>query len=141
MTEVNRQTERAILNAMVNKTIDTDTMVNYALKRLAQIDKRNEAARKRAAKKCNIADPLMEAVISELQDYPLSREDITYNIIDSKKFPEGTITVGKVAYRLNYLVKNEPELICRQEAYADDGQGHMRKLIVYSRKKGDALPA
>ena len=46
----NKITEREIYNAMINGTIDADVMVEFATKKLAQLDKRNESAKIRAAK-------------------------------------------------------------------------------------------
>ena len=47
----NKMTEREIYNAMIDGTIDADVMVEFAEKKLAQLDKRNEKAKERAVAK------------------------------------------------------------------------------------------
>ena len=51
-------TERQIFNMMIDGTIDADTLREYGMKKLAQLDKRNATARVRSAKKKEEVDEL-----------------------------------------------------------------------------------
>ena len=126
-----KMTERAILHAMIDGTIDKEVMASYAMKKLGQLDKHNEASRKRAAKKRAEGDALTEDILNILSDEPMSREDVFEILLDSGKYAEDAISVGKVSYRLVQLAKNGDAI--KQEAIATSEDGKkIRKLTVYT---------
>lgn len=126
-----RLTERDILNSMLNGTITPEVMREYAQKKLAQLDRRNDSARKRAAKRRASADPLTDAIFDTLSDIePMSREDLFEVLHDS--WPE--LTVGKISYRLSALVRERPDEVIRQEATTLDANGRMKKVVIYTRQ-------
>lgn len=126
-----RLTERDILNSMLNGTITPEVMKEYAQKKLAQLDRRNDSARKRTAKRRASADPLTDAIFDALSDIePMSREDLFEVLHDS--WPE--LTVGKISYRLSALVRERPDEVIRQEATTLDANGRMKKVVIYTRQ-------
>lgn len=126
-----RLTERDILNSMLNGTITPEVMREYAQKKLTQLDRRNDSARKRAAKRRASADPLTDAIFEALSDIePMSREDLFEVLHDS--WPE--LTVGKISYRLSALVRERPDEVIRQEATTLDANGRMKKVVIYTRQ-------
>ncbi len=125
-----RVTEREILNSMLNGTITHDMMVEYAKKKLIQLDKRNQVARARAAKKRPARDELTELIFSILTYDPMSREDVLEIVQETN--PEATI--GKIGYRLTALTKEIPPQVIKQEATFENEQGQLKKITVYSLK-------
>ena len=127
----NKMTERTILLAMLDGTIDPEVMAKYAEKKLDQLDKHNAASRRRAAKKRAEGDALMEDVFNTLCNEPMSREDVYETLIDSGVYNESEITVGKVSYRLVQLAKEGR--IIKQEAITTGEDGKkIRKVAVYT---------
>ena len=94
-------TEREIYNFILDGTIDRDLLVEFATKKLAQLDHRNEKAKERAAKKRAEGDELTEKVFALVSDEPQSREDITNALLNAGE----DVTVGKVGYRLSALLR------------------------------------
>ena len=122
-----RVTEREILHSMIDGTIDPKTMAEYATKKLAQMDKRNETAKKRAAKKRAEGDFLTEEVFKVVSEDPMSRQDVLEILQES--YPD--LTIGKVSYRLVQLAKEGR--IIKQDAVIADGESKNKHVIVYSR--------
>ena len=122
-------TERDIYHAMIDGTIDADIMREFAEKKLAQLDKRNETAKVRAAKKRAEGDVLTEQVLQVLSDQPMSREDVVAALADMGV----ETTVGKVGYRLTALSKPEDGRVVKAEATigGEDG-GKPRHVVVYT---------
>lgn len=122
-------TERDIYHAMIDGTIDADIMREFAEKKLAQLDKRNETAKIRAAKKRAEGDVLTEQVLQVLSDQPMSREDVVAALADMGV----ETTVGKVGYRLTALSKPEDGRVVKAEATigGEDG-GKPRHVVVYT---------
>ena len=122
-------TERDIYHAMIDGTIDADVMREFAEKKLAQLDKRNETAKVRAAKKRAEGDVLTEQVLQVLSDQPMSREDVVAALADMGV----ETTVGKVGYRLTALSKPEDGRVVKAEATigGEDG-GKPRHVVVYT---------
>jgi hypothetical protein len=121
-------TERTILHMMIDGTIDKETLHDYGVKKLAQLDKRNETARIRAAKKKAEPDELLDAVFNILYDQPMSREDVLEELLP--EYPE--LTVGKVSYRLSKLVRERPNEVIKQEAFVTE-DGKTKRITVYTR--------
>lgn len=125
-----KMTERAILNAMIDGTIEPEVMASYAAKKLEQLDKHNAASRRRTAKKRAEGDALTEDVLRVLCDEPMSREDVYYTLLDEGKYSDEELTIGKVSYRLVQLAKNGKAI--KQEAVATSEDGKkIRKVTVY----------
>ena len=122
-----RVTEREILNAMIDGTIDPTVMAEYATKKLAQMDKRNATAKVRMAKKRAENDFLMEEVFNVLSEDPMSRQDVL-EVLQSA-YPD--LTIGKVSYRLTQLAKEGR--IIKQEATIASGESKNKRIIVYTR--------
>ena len=122
-----KMTEREIYNAMIVGTIDAEVMREFAEKKLAQLDKRNETAKVRAAKKRAENDVLTEKVFSYVTDDPQSREDIFNAMIEEDN---EDLTLGKVSYRLSALAREERIQKTEATVGGNDG-GKPRKVTVY----------
>ena len=123
----NKVTERDILNAVINGTVDTDVLVAYAEKRIAQIDKRNASAKIRAAKKKAEGDAITEQIAEMLSDEPMNREDILAALEDAGV--EG-MTASKVTARLTRLVNDGRAQKAKARFKGEDGK--TRESTVYT---------
>ena len=103
-------------------TITSEELFNFATNEKAQLEKKNVAARKRAADKA-AADELLNAVASVLTDEFHTIAEVTDRI-------EGAdVTTAKIQYRLNSLVKaGEAE---KQEMKVTDADGKKRIVMGY----------
>ena len=119
-------TEREILNSIIDGTADPDVLVAYAEKKIAQLDKRNASAAKRAAAKRAAGDELMESVFGFVTDEPQTRSQIAAAMIG-----EGfEVTDAKVGARLNKLVAQER--IAKANAKFTDENGKRHVVVVYA---------
>lgn len=119
-------TKKEILNALMDGTLDRETLVAYCEKELASLEHKAEKAKERAAAKREAGDELQNLVASVLTPDFTGREDITARVqaID----PEAT--VGKVGYRLTALVK--AGIAQKAEAMVADAEGKNKKVTVYA---------
>ena len=103
-------------------TITSEELFNFATNEKAQLEKKNVAARKRAADKA-AADELLNAVASVLTDEFQTIAEVTDCI-------EGAdVTTAKIQYRLNSLVKaGEAE---KQEMKVAGADGKKRVVMGY----------
>lgn len=103
-------------------TITSEELFNFATNEKAQLEKKNVAARKRAADKA-AADELLNAVASVLTDEFQTIAEVTDCI-------EGAdVTTAKIQYRLNSLVKaGEAE---KQEMKIAGADGKKRIVMGY----------
>lgn len=103
-------------------TITSEELFNFATNEKAQLEKKNVAARKRAADKA-AADELLNAVSSVLTDEFQTIAEVTDCI-------EGAdVTTAKIQYRLNSLVKaGEAE---KQEMKVAGADGKKRIVMGY----------
>ena len=115
-----RLTERDIYNAMINNTIDPDVMAEFAEKKLAQLDKRNATAQKRAAAKRAETDALLETVYGVLSDEPMDRTEIA-NVLAEQGIET---TLGKITSRLSALVKEGRANKAKAKVEGEDGKLH-----------------
>ena len=122
----NKLTERDIYNAMINGTIDPDVMVEFAEKKLAQLDKRNATAAKRAAAKRAETDALLETVYGVLGDEPMDRTEIA-NVLAEQGVET---TLGKITSRLSALVKEGRANKAKAKVESEDGKSH--DITVYT---------
>lgn len=103
-------------------TITSEELFNFATNEKAQLEKKNVAARKRAADKA-AADELLNAVASVLTDEFQTIAEVT-DCIDG-----ADVTTAKIQYRLNSLVKaGEAE---KQEMKAAGADGKKRIVMGY----------
>lgn len=103
-------------------TITSEELFNFATNEKAQLEKKNVAARKRAADKA-AADELLNAVASVLTDEFQTIAEVTDCI-------EGAdVTTAKIQYRLNSLVRaGEAE---KQEMKVAGADGKKRIVMGY----------
>lgn len=103
-------------------TITSEELFNFATNEKAQLEKKNVAARRRAADKA-AADELLNAVASVLTDEFQTIAEVTDCI-------EGAdVTTAKIQYRLNSLVKaGEAE---KQEMKVAGADGKKRIVMGY----------
>ena len=116
----NKITEREIYQAMIDGTIDGDVMAEFAEKKLAQLDKRNESAKNRAAKKRAESDAMTEAIFNVLSEEPVDRVAVLEAI--QGEFAEATL--GKVTSRLSALVKDGRANKAKTKVQGEDGKNH-----------------
>lgn len=103
-------------------TITSEELLNFATNEKAQLEKKNVAARKRAADKA-AADELLNAVASVLTDEFQTIAEVT-DCIDG-----ADVTTAKIQYRLNSLVKaGEAE---KQEMKVTGADGKKRIVMGY----------
>ena len=99
----NKMTKRDCLNALynlVNADVENgDILREYIEKELAQLDKRRDAAAKRAEKKREESDALTEEIYGLLTDTPMTIDEIVL-ALDIED-----VTTNKVAARLGKLIK------------------------------------
>lgn len=103
-------------------TITSEELFNFATNEKAQLEKKNVAARKRAADKA-AADELLNAVASVLTDEFQTIAEVTDCIEGAE------VTTAKIQYRLNSLVKaGEAE---KQELKVTGADGKKRIVMGY----------
>lgn len=119
-------TKKEILNALMDGTLDRETLVAYCEKELASLEHKAEKAKERAAAKREAGDELQNLVASVLTPDFASRDDITARVQETD--PEAT--VGKVGYRLTALVK--AGIAQKTEAMVADVEGKNKKVTVYA---------
>ena len=122
----NKITEREIYNAMINGTIDADVMVEFATKKLAQLDKRNESAKIRAAKKRAEGNELESLVFSYVSEEGQTRGQIAEAMIADCH----QVTVGMFQARLTALV--EAGRIAKAKAKVAGEDGKTKQVTVYA---------
>lgn len=95
----NTLTERDIYTAMLNGTLDAEVAKEFAKKKIAQLDRRNASAAKRAAAKRMEGGEITEAVYAVLSNEPMTRTQVVSAM--------GTdLSVAKIGARLNALVRD-----------------------------------
>ena len=130
MATKNTITERDIYTSIIEGTYDVDILKAFAEKKLAQLDKRNESARKRAEKKKAEGDALLNAVLNVLSDEPMSREDVFNAIVETGEFPE--VKLGQVGFRLTTLCKPDDGRAVKAEATVEDAEGKKKRVMIYT---------
>lgn len=121
--------DRQVYTAIVEGTfddLDTDLLVAWAEKKIAQLDHKADKAKERAAERKADGDALTEAVLAALTNEFESIADIAARI-------EGEgVTLSKVSYRLNAASKAEEPRVEKGEITIknEDGKGS-RRLVAY----------
>lgn len=114
----NKLTERDLYNSILNGNVDADALRAFAEKKLAQLDKRNESAKRRAAVKRTEGDALVETVFNHIGDEAKTRAQITAELV-----AEGfDVTEGKVGARLNKLVAEDRIAKAKGRVAGEDGK-------------------
>ena len=115
-------TEREIYNSILSNTADHDVLVEFATRKLAQLDKRNASAVKRAATKRAAGAEITEGIYAVLTSVPQTRDQIATAY-------GSDLSVAKVGARLTTLV-NEGRI--QKEAIKVAGEdGKMKKVMGY----------
>ena len=95
-------TEREIYNSILDGTYDVDVLCGFATKKLAQLDKRNASAAKRAAAKRAAGDEITNGVYAFVTDEPQNRAQIAaaYNAAHGTELSD-----AKIGARLSKLTR------------------------------------
>lgn len=91
-------TEREVYTAMIDGTIDAETMREFAEKKLAQLDKRNASAKARSERKRAESSDVIEAVFALVGAEPQTRDAI------AEAYGDESMSVAKIGAKLNTLV-------------------------------------
>lgn len=93
----NTITERELYTQMINGTISQESLVAFAEKKIAQLDRRNASAAKRAAVKRAENSGVVAAVYALLGSEPMTRDAVA-------EAYGGELSVAKIGAKLNALV-------------------------------------
>lgn len=100
----NKMTKRDCFNTLYDMVVNADVengdiLMEFIEKELAQLDKRRDAAAKRAEKKKEASDALTEEIYGLLTETPMTIDEIVL-ALDNED-----VTTNKVAARLGKLIK------------------------------------
>ena len=115
-------TEREIYTSMINGTADPAVLVEFGTRKLAQLDKRNASAMKRAQVKRAAGAELTEDVFKVVSTEPKTRNEIASLV-------GGDLSVGKVGARLKTLV--DEGRIQKVNGKVTDENGKTRRAMMY----------
>ena len=119
-------TRKEIFTALLDGTLDHDTLVEFCTKELASLDHKADKAKERAAAKREAGDELQAVVQSVLTADFASREEITAKV----QATGADATIGKVGYRLTALIK--AGIAQKAEATTEDAEGKKKRITVYA---------
>jgi hypothetical protein len=118
----NKITEREIYNSIINGTADQAVLVEFANKKLAQLDKRNVTAKARAERKRAESNEVTEGIFGVLSAERMTREQV------AEAFG-GELSVAKVGARLNNLFKDGR--VQKETIKVANADGKMTNKVVY----------
>lgn len=118
----NKITEREIYNSIINGTADQAVLVEFANKKLAQLDKRNVTAKARAERKRAESNEVTEGIFGVLSAERMTREQV------AEAFG-GDLSVAKVGARLNNLFKDGR--VQKETIKVANADGKMTNKVVY----------
>ena len=118
----NKITEREIYNSILNGTVDQATLCEFAEKKLAQLDKRNASAQRRAAVKRAEGNEITEGIFSVLSAERMTREQVAQAY-------GSELSVAKVGSRLNQLV--EAGRVQKETIKVANAEGKMVNKVAY----------
>ena len=118
----NKITEREIYNSILNGTVDQATLCEFAEKTLAQLDKRNASAQRRAAVKRAEGNEITEGIFSVLSAERMTREQVAQAY-------GSELSVAKVGSRLNQLV--EAGRVQKETIKVANAEGKMVNKVAY----------
>ena len=118
----NKITEREIYNSILNGTVDQAVLCEFAEKKLAQLDKRNASAQRRAAVKRAEGNEITEGIFSILSAERMTREQVAQAY-------GSELSVAKVGSRLNQLV--EAGRVQKETIKVANAEGKMVNKVAY----------
>lgn len=118
----NKITEREIYNSILNGTVDQATLCEFAEKKLAQLDKRNASAQRRAAVKRAEGNEITEGIFGVLSTERMTREQVAQAY-------GSELSVAKVGSRLNQLV--EAGRVQKETIKVANAEGRMVNKVAY----------
>lgn len=118
----NKITEREIYNSILNGTVDQATLCEFAEKKLAQLDKRNASAQRRAAVKRAEGNEITEGIFGVLSAERMTREQVAQAY-------GSELSVAKVGSRLNQLV--EAGRVQKETIKVANAEGKMTNKVAY----------
>lgn len=126
MTNENKMTERSIYESILDGSFDIDVLKEFAEKKIAQLDRRNESAKARAAKKKAEGDELLETVFSVITSEPMTRAQVTDLVNEATGLG---LSPAKVGARLNALFK--AERVQKENVKVAGEDGKMKSAVAY----------
>ena len=93
----NKITERTLYMSILNDEVDMETLKAFAEKKIAQLDRRNASAARRAAAKRAENSGVVDAVYALLGSEPMTRDAVA-------EAYGGELSVAKIGAKLNALV-------------------------------------
>ena len=118
----NKITEREIYNSILNGTVDQAVLCEFAEKKLAQLDKRNASAQRRAAVKRAEGNEITEGIFGVLSAERMTREQVAQAY-------GSELSVAKVGSRLNQLV--EAGRVQKETIKVANAEGKMVNKVAY----------
>ena len=118
----NKITEREIYNSILNGTVDQSVLCDFAEKKLAQLDKRNASAQRRAAAKRAEGNEITEGIFGVLSAERMTREQVAQAY-------GSELSVAKVGSRLNQLV--EAGRVQKETIKVANAEGKMVNKVAY----------
>ena len=118
----NKITEREIYNSILNGTVDQAVLCEFAEKKLAQLDRRNVSAAKRAAAKRAEGNEITEGIFGVLSAERMTREQVAQAY-------GSELSVAKVGSRLNQLV--EAGRVQKETIKVANAEGKMVNKVAY----------
>lgn len=118
----NKITEREIYNSILNGTVDQAVLCEFAEKKLAQLDRRNASAAKRAAVKRAEGNEITEGIFGVLSAERMTREQVAQAY-------GSELSVAKVGSRLNQLV--EAGRVQKETIKVANAEGKMVNKVAY----------
>lgn len=118
----NTITERELYTQMINGTISQKSLVAFAEKKIAQLDKRNASAQRRAAAKRAEGNAITEDIFGILSAERMTREQVAQAY-------GSELSVAKVGSRLNQLV--EAGRVQKETVKVANAEGKMVNKVAY----------
>ena len=118
----NKITEREIYNSILNGTVDQAVLCEFAEKKLAQLDKRNASAARRAQAKRAEGNAITEDIFGILSAERMTREQVAQAY-------GSELSVAKVGSRLNQLV--EAGRVQKETIKVANAEGKMVNKVAY----------
>ena len=118
----NKITEREIYNSILNGTVDQAVLCEFAEKKLAQLDKRNASAQRRAAVQRAEGNEITEGIFGVLSAERMTREQVAQAY-------GSELSVAKVGSRLNQLV--EAGRVQKETIKVANAEGKMVNKVAY----------
>ena len=123
-------TQKDFYNAIIDViegndlAISGEEIIEFCNKKIAAIDKKAETAKAKAAEKRVKGDELSDAIRNVLTNEPQTLADLAA-AIDGED-----VTVAKVQYRVNQLVKNDEATKVKVSVTGEDGK--TRELVAFT---------